>query len=1033
MIKGIIIFTISLLLVLSLSVFGANKPADYKMIQKLESLDTICYTAEIPPIKYPRIPESKIKYLFSDDTVGYTYYDYQFNAPQHRQIASDLSGTLHFTWMDCISPDYYYGIRYIDYNARYSNGTWLNPGGVHITPDLVRGGYGGLDILPDNREVLCYHRPYGDDWGSTVSIEDSIPGSGQFNHFDIPDSVAHTSDKSEWPAIGCSKLKNGDTTYFHITHERSSTGCVTNKELGYVRCFEMPTNRDTLICQSPGWDSPLLIPKDTKLVPNKVPFMYAIAKLGSGVIATSPVSQKVCIAWLQYTSNSATKNEVMYLESTNNGNDWMAAGNMGTPVQITSYGASGFRDRAYCDIAAVYDYNDELHIMWTTFTENNSNDVTLWHWSSITGIRKVSSAFATSSVDPGAWNLLIAKFTLGVGSDPSDTAFNYLYVNYTKFKEGDISAGGFANGDVCAKASSNGGLTWGQEINLTNTNSNGCAPGDCESEHWPSLAERVDSFLYVQYIYDRDAGGIPNGEGTHTNNPVRYLKYPRFLVPAIPHLSFTPDQMTDPIRWATKDGITSDSMLFSNEDGTADLYVKLSGPSWVIINPYNFNIAEGGPAQAVNITFNGAGFADTLLVDSLKVLSNHGLTGGGEVYADTKWVKVHFVVTNEFYYPEYDTINTQAMLTTVSNVGNLGNQEDSGGMFYNGHDYLYDFSPVVLVNMPGSSPPEWHASTRMYDNHDLLPESHLQVTDYPNLRATMVTKTFAPTFPRLDPPWHCYWPWWTIQDKSIFFWKPARVPTKPIYYERAILKYTKFFKNPPPPWWYDTWEPPNLPSTYLGFAGDWDVPSEAYDKNIGGYGDIRGPNNLIWLYADTSAFHNYYAGFRFCYAERDGDTSFTPFGAHVLSNATQIGPFGGYNDDSLYKYMSTPGWSVESDSAQNMNILVSGIELIDPPPTTQVTMKYALLVTDQDKADFESLATQLGRAKCGDANVDGNVTVSDVVYLINYLFKGGPEPWMYFSDASGDGKISVSDAVYLINYLFKGGSPPRCDYPGFAP
>lgn len=63
----------------------------------------------------------------------------------------------------------------------------------------------------------------------------------------------------------------------------------------------------------------------------------------------------------------------------------------------------------------------------------------------------------------------------------------------------------------------------------------------------------------------------------------------------------------------------------------------------------------------------------------------------------------------------------------------------------------------------------------------------------------------------------------------------------------------------------------------------------------------------------------------------------------------------------------------------------------------------------------------------GDANRDGNVSVSDVVYLINYLFKGGPAPNpLNIADANCDGDISVSDAVYLINYLFKGGPPPGC-------
>ncbi|MCJ7459407.1 MAG: FG-GAP-like repeat-containing protein, partial [candidate division Zixibacteria bacterium] len=71
-----------------------------------------------------------------------------------------------------------------------------------------------------------------------------------------------------------------------------------------------------------------------------------------------------------------------------------------------------------------------------------------------------------------------------------------------------------------------------------------------------------------------------------------------------------------------------------------------------------------------------------------------------------------------------------------------------------------------------------------------------------------------------------------------------------------------------------------------------------------------------------------------------------------------------------------------------------------------------------------------GSYVCGDANADTKVTVSDVVYLVNYLFKGGPAPKCVplapCADANGDGKITVSDVVYLINYLFKGGPAPAC-------
>jgi hypothetical protein len=64
-------------------------------------------------------------------------------------------------------------------------------------------------------------------------------------------------------------------------------------------------------------------------------------------------------------------------------------------------------------------------------------------------------------------------------------------------------------------------------------------------------------------------------------------------------------------------------------------------------------------------------------------------------------------------------------------------------------------------------------------------------------------------------------------------------------------------------------------------------------------------------------------------------------------------------------------------------------------------------------------------ARRGDANNDSSISLSDIVYLINYLFKGGPSPLYYNTgDVNCDGKVSLSDVVYLINYLFKSGPPP---------
>jgi hypothetical protein len=63
----------------------------------------------------------------------------------------------------------------------------------------------------------------------------------------------------------------------------------------------------------------------------------------------------------------------------------------------------------------------------------------------------------------------------------------------------------------------------------------------------------------------------------------------------------------------------------------------------------------------------------------------------------------------------------------------------------------------------------------------------------------------------------------------------------------------------------------------------------------------------------------------------------------------------------------------------------------------------------------------------GDTNGDCLISVSDLVFLINYLFKGGtpPDP-IEAGDADCDGQVTVSDIIYLFSYLFKGGPAPRC-------
>jgi hypothetical protein len=104
-----------------------------------------------------------------------------------------------------------------------------------------------------------------------------------------------------------------------------------------------------------------------------------------------------------------------------------------------------------------------------------------------------------------------------------------------------------------------------------------------------------------------------------------------------------------------------------------------------------------------------------------------------------------------------------------------------------------------------------------------------------------------------------------------------------------------------------------------------------------------------------------------------------------------------------------------------------------PPDTTTIilaqdTVRLALVDGDGEKSvpevEFDSIMVEHYRP--GDVNGSCGVDIDDIVYLIQYIFGGGPEPVCYKSgDANGDGAIDIDDVVYIINYIFLGGPPPR--------
>ena len=98
---------------------------------------------------------------------------------------------------------------------------------------------------------------------------------------------------------------------------------------------------------------------------------------------------------------------------------------------------------------------------------------------------------------------------------------------WNEFDRHDLCSGGLPNGELWMACSADGGTRWGEAVNITQTATPGCLPGDCESEVSASLAERVDGgFLHLSFLLDT----WPDDE-TLTTNAVYYMRVPVADVP----------------------------------------------------------------------------------------------------------------------------------------------------------------------------------------------------------------------------------------------------------------------------------------------------------------------------------------------------------------------------------------------------------------------------------------------------------------------------------------------------------------------
>jgi len=166
------------------------------------------------------------------------------------------------------------------------------------------------------------------------------------------------------------------------------------------------------------------------------------------------------------------------------------------------------------------------------------------------------------------------------------------------------------------------------------------------------------------------------------------------------------------------------------------------------------------------------------------------------------------------------------------------------------------------------------------------------------------------------------------------------------------------------------------------------------------YNVLGDPSVDLWTYVADSLFVNYPASI--------------PQGSNTVTVTVQkSGPVPAYGAlVCLYK---------EGEVFETGYTNINGEVTLYPSPAAMGNIDVT--VTDHNCLPHQGLMSVTSRV--GDANNDGNIDVADMVFILNYLFIGGPPPDPLINgDVDCDGVIDGGDVVFLMNYLFQKGPSP---------
>jgi hypothetical protein len=120
-------------------------------------------------------------------------------------------------------------------------------------------------------------------------------------------------------------------------------------------------------------------------------------------------------------------------------------------------------------------------------------------------------------------------------------------------------------------------------------------------------------------------------------------------------------------------------------------------------------------------------------------------------------------------------------------------------------------------------------------------------------------------------------------------------------------------------------------------------------------------------------------------------------------------------------------WSDKNSDLDGSGLTLSATGLLSGTPLAASTINLTVEIEDEvgATADKPLSLTILNAWVCGDADASSEVDIDDVVFLIAYVFTGGPAPDpLESADADCSGDVDIDDIVYLIAHIFTAGPEP---------